>query len=242
MSLQLLLNDELAPITREIGFLEADAATVADNWLRWRAEGRGTKNDIYHRKEIDGSLQEVLLSLTPLTQGRRRWVLIPTKSNWTACFDNSWKGGDATPYLRALTNKFKYRGLRMLAEPTTIRGANKEHGRWGGLIMTIYGPEKTDWLNVVRTLSLINEGGRWKFHQSGTPMPFEKLEQYQAKRTKERLTETLFREYLAALELHPFDEEFYLPPEKGPAILLEHQLLPSTVERTFTLQDVKQYV
>jgi hypothetical protein len=100
------------------------------------------------------------------------------------------------------------RGLRVGVAPNTLR---KDKGRYGIVALEVYGPRQTDWLNYVRTLYAMNDGGRWVFGQSGEPFPFEKQEQYQSRRVKDRFTFGMLKEYLHHLGLSPFDEDFYLP-------------------------------
>ncbi|WP_146209611.1 hypothetical protein [Vitiosangium sp. GDMCC 1.1324] len=69
-------------------------------------------------------------------------------------------------------------------------------------------------------MSASNDGGHWVFDQSGEPFPFEKLEQYQARRVRDRFTFDMLKDYLRHLGLSPFEEDFYLP-EGAPAWLVE---------------------
>ncbi|WNG43884.1 hypothetical protein F0U60_07085 [Archangium minus] len=77
------------------------------------------------------------------------------------------------------------RGMRVVAVPHTLR---QDKGRYGTVIFELYGPQQTDWLNYLRTIYAMNDGGRWVFGQSGEPFPFEKLEQYQARKVRDRFT------------------------------------------------------
>jgi hypothetical protein len=74
------------------------------------------------------------------------------------------------------------RGLRVVAVPNTYR---KGKGRYGGVMLEVYGPHQTAWINTVRVVSAANDGGRWVFHQFGEPFPFEKVEQYHARRVRD---------------------------------------------------------
>jgi hypothetical protein len=126
--------------------------------------------------------------------------------------------------------------MRVVAVPHTIR---KDKGRYGAVMFELYGPNQTDWLNYLRTIYAANDGGRWVFGQSGEPFPFEKLEQYQARRVRDRFTFDMLKEYLSHLGLHPFEENFYLP-DGAPAWLVEKTgpVLPTYKE--FTLAQARE--
>lgn len=241
--MKLLLNDEFAPITRQIGFLQADHQAIASAFLGWMAEGI-RKDEVHHQRPVEGSIRDVLSSLLPLSDHRRRFVMVPTASSWTAYFDNGWKGTDSMSWVSYMSAKrLMCRGVRIVAQPKTLRGEGKdEQGSMGSLIFEVFGPEKPDWFSVIRSIGVINYWGRWKFETGGTPLPFEKSEHYQAKRVRDRFPEALFHEYLAALDLYPFDEDFYTPPDKPPAILNERALFPNEQENLYSLDDMRWYV
>jgi hypothetical protein len=56
------------------------------------------------------------------------------------------------------------RGLRVGAAPHTLR---KDKGRYGIIALEVYGPRQTHWINYLRTIYAMNDGGRWVFGQSG---------------------------------------------------------------------------
>jgi hypothetical protein len=95
-----------------------------------------------------------------------------------------------------------------------------ERRRYGMIALEVFGPRNIGLRNYVRALNAANDGGRWVFLQTGEPSPFEKLEQYQARRVKDRFTFDMLEEYLHQLGLSPFDEDFYLPAG-APAWLVE---------------------
>jgi hypothetical protein len=123
------------------------------------------------------------------------------------------------------------RGLRVVAVPHTLQ---KEKGRYGAVMLTVYGPHPT-----VRAVSASNDGGRWVFEQSGEPFPFEKVEQYQARKIRDRFTFDMLQEYLRHLGLTPFEEDFYLP-EGVPAWLVEKTGPVVPTHREFTLAQVRE--
>jgi hypothetical protein len=214
----LLLDDRWAPVTSEMGFLELDVEQTTRAFAAWQERLLAPEGVTVASRPITGSLEQVLSSLLPLTDSEtQRDLFIPTRSAWTAYVDNAYRGTDAASIMRYMARTLGCRGLRVVAVPHTLR---KDKGRYGAVMLSVYGPHETAGLNDVRTLGVSNDGGRWVFDQFGKPFPFEKLEQYQARRVRDRFTFEMLKEYLRHLGLSPFEEDFYLP-EGTPARLVE---------------------
>ncbi len=227
----LLLDDRWAPITSEMGFLEASAEHAARAFAAWQAGLQAPCGIAVEVRPVSGTLEQALSSLLPMTSPEtRRHLFMPTRSPWTAYVENGWGGTDAASPMRHMALTLGCRGLRVVAVPNTIR---KDKGRYGAVMLEVYGPHRTAWLNYVRALGASNDGGRWVFDQSGEPFPFEKLEQYQARRVRDRFTFDMLEEYLRHLGLSPFEEDFYLP-EGAPAWLVEKSgtFVPAQTEHT----------
>ena len=91
----------------------------------------------------------------------------------------------------------------------------------------------------MRSLAAANDGGRWVFDQFGEPFPFEKLEQYQARRLRDRFTFDMLQEYLHHLGLSPFEESFYLP-DGAPAWLVEKTGPLVRARKEYTLAEARE--
>lgn len=232
-----LLHDQFAPITSEIGFIETDPALAAEAFIKWQAPLQAPKVTI-SRKQVSVDLKSVLQSLLPLTSiEARRYLFVPTTSSWTAYFDNGWRGTDCSS-LSYFVTLIKSRGLRIAAVPNTK--TNKSgHGRYGALIFELYGPEETAQLNYLRTIALVNDGGKWVFQQSGHPLPFEEAESYTAPKIRDRFTLDLLSNYLKTLGLTPFEEDFYLPSNSS-AILVEKNGPFLKGVKEYTLEQARQ--
>ncbi len=239
--MRLLLGGRLAPITSTVGFLEApidDAVRAFVDWERSVHEPLGIS---VSQRPVTGGLEEVLPSLLPLTSVvRRRYLFIPTAGPWVAFFDNGHRGTDAFSVMSYLARGLRCRGMRVTAVPDTIEGEFVgARGEYGGLALEVYGPEKTHFLNYVRSISLVNDGGRWDFSQNGTPFPFEDVSRYAARRKKDRFTFEMLERYLSELGLSPFDEKFYLPDSAGAAQLVEKNGPAPPGLREYTLMEVR---
>jgi hypothetical protein len=183
-----------------MGFLELPCATAVDAFMSWR-EGL---NHRPVRRTLEGGL-EALRALLPLTTvDLRRWAFFEI-GNWTAFFDNGAQGTDAGPVGRHLARTIPCRALRAVAVPD-----GSPTWTYGATMLGIYGPEDTDFLNIVRSISACNDGGRWTFDANGTPQPFEDLEAYKKRRIKDRFTPKMLGSYLASLGLpRAFDPAAY---------------------------------
>jgi hypothetical protein len=73
-------------------------------------------------------------------------------------------------------------------------------------IMEVFGPDGTGPLLARRSIAAANDGGEWVFETTGTPLPFERADQYTRRRKSERFTPELLYEYLRRLEV-PIDVE-----------------------------------
>ena len=233
----MLLDDRWAPITSEMGFLELEAEQTARAFTAWEAGLQAPRGISVEARRVSGSLEQVLSSLLPIsTPETQRNLFIPTRSSWTAYVENGWGGTDAASPMRHMARTLGCRGLRVVAVPNTIR---RDKGRYGAVMLEVYGPHQTHWLNHVRTLYASNDGGRWVFGQSGEPFPFEQPERYQAKRVRDRFTFEMLKDYLHHLGLSPFEEDFYLP-QGSSAWLVERKGPVSPRHKDFTLAQARE--
>jgi len=234
----LLLEDRWAPVTSTMGFLELGAEQAAQAFATWQRELMTPRGITVEVLPVSGTLEQVLSRLLPLTSGerQRRYLFIPTRSAWTAYVENGWTGTDAASPMSYMARRLSIRCLRVVAVPHTLRG---DRGRYGAVMLEVYGPEQPGKIsNTVRALAAANDGGRWVFEQSGEPFPFEQVEQYQARRVRDRFTFEMLKDYLRHLGLAPFEEDFYLPP--GSCAWLIQKTGPfNTVLREYTLEEAR---
>ena len=233
----LLLEDRWAPVTSEMGFLELDAEQAVRAFATWQSELMTPRGITVEVLPVSGTLEQVLSSLLPLTSGEtQRELFIPTRSAWTAYVENGWTGTDAASPLRYMARRLSIRCLRVVAVPHTLRG---DHGRYGSVMLGLYGPERPGKIsNTVRALAAANDGGRWVFEQSGEPFPFEQVEKYQARRVRDRFTFEMLKDYLRHLGLAPFEEDFYMPPGSR-AWLIQKTGPFTTVGQDYTLEEAR---
>jgi hypothetical protein len=220
----ILLGGRYAPITDAVGFLEADFAHVVAADEHWRATLGG-----FRGRRVSGPLPKVLDALLPLTGPGVRHAWVQTAGRWTAYFDNSVLGSDTFGPVSYLARQLGCRGVAIgCREGTAKRGAAAS--------FDLYGPEPTGWLNVVRAVAAVEDGGRWEWSATGTAQPFEDVAAYRRRRVRDRLTPEMLAGYAEALGLRPSDESFY-----GPAgHLVENTGIAAPV-RTETLEQARAW-
>jgi hypothetical protein len=117
-----------------------------------------------------------------------RYVWLAAVSRWTAYFDNFVNGSDPFGPISYLAEVLKCRGVQIGFWPQTSTCE-------GGASFSLFGPEKTDWLNYIRSVSTINDGGRWRWNAKGSIQPFEDTDRYLAKTIQDRLTLDMIDRY-----------------------------------------------
>lgn len=211
-----LLSDRFAPVTSAIGFLQTPLETAADALLTWRRR----VTDGATAAELHEPLSDALRRLEPLTLGvRPRELLVATTSDWTARFDNGAHGGDPVSAVGYLCRVIGCHGVVVTSIPDTAGTKHETPGRYGAVQFEFYGPDMREFLNYIRTVEAVNDGGRWVFGADGEVQDFEDPEAYRRRRKRDRFTSDMLAEYTAALGLRPFDEDFYAPR----AVLVESE-------------------
>lgn len=203
-----LLDNRLAPLTHSWGFLEVPFRRAVDEAVRW-TETTVSKVNVRH---FEKPLADALCTLEPLITPPRKKLLLSTKSSWVAYFDNGINGGDPSSFVGYLSQHLKCRGLAVNCIPHTVSSTEKGgKGTYGAVGFELYAPEKRDWLNLERSITVMNDRGEWTFETNGTVQQFEKTERYKAKEIQDRFTSELLEEYCGALGIRLFDQDFYGP-------------------------------
>ena len=170
-------------------------------------------------------------ALPPLSASKRRRLFVETKSPWTACFQSGIDGSDPTPAMSVLAQQIGVIAMRVCS--------THNKAKWPAAIWEVYAPPSLGGdptSGYRRSVCAANDGGRWVFHQSGLPYPFEDISAYKAARKKDRFTHQLLERYLLEFGLTPFDDNFYVVNTKQPGIVLERPPWKNE-PRAFTLAD-----
>jgi hypothetical protein len=201
-----LLANKLAPLTFAWGFLETSLDAVTRAYVRWQ-------RIILHSVKvgtIDMPLADALQQLEPLDLGSQRVLFLSTKGRWTACFDNGARGGNPSSFVGELAQRLKVRGVACTCIPNTLtRRETGNRGTWGRVNFTLFAPEKRDFLNIERSVSVANDVRGWQFHSIGQVQEFEQVDRYAASRIADRFSAEMLEDYCRALGIDLFEEGFY---------------------------------
>jgi hypothetical protein len=104
----------------------------------------------------------------------------------------------------------KCRGLNVVCIPDrSDKDARDALRIYGAVGYSLYGPDKTDWLNRIRHVAVSNDVSGWEFAAAGEVQPYEKTENYTKRRVVDRLTAEMLESYCAALGIELFEANFY---------------------------------
>jgi len=206
-----IINNEFAPVTFSFGFVEASFPSLCEAFQEWHrtidAKYEGLKTEF---RTIVAPLGSALLSLEPLTTPLDRYLLVETKSSWTAIFANGLRVNDVCSPVSYLPLLLNCRGLEVGYAPDRSKSKRRDLIRkWGHTLFALYGPRNTDWLNRIRHLSVSNDVNGWSFSESGEVQPFEELDHYKKKRIQDRFTVEMLERYCRALGIELNQVDFY---------------------------------
>lgn len=234
MSSPTVEGDEFAPITSSIGFLRAPLDVVGDALERWRREIHGSADHV----PLSGGLREGVGRLEPLTGGgvMPRELLISTSNpEWTALLDCGLQGGDHSLTISYLAEVLTVAGVVVVSIPDAP-GDGATPPRYGARQLEMFSPVRTDFMNYVRTISVVNDWGRWRFDANGLIQDFEDVSAYSRRKVADRFTGQMLIDYCADLGLHPFDEGFFC----GPSRLVTNSSHPLAGSMVLTLRQVQE--
>jgi hypothetical protein len=182
--------------------------------------GLYTKNaEVREPAAVGVTLSAGLEFLTDGVDGQfpTRLLLVETRNSYTTVFNNAWRSKGWFEMAFPLTAENELSDVYFRSQASTIRKAEgKSRGQYGSVqFIRIASGE------IVRIVSLVNDGGRWVFSTQGAEQPFERLAAYSAPRKTDRFTNALLEDYLAAMELFPYRDDFYRVDEQHPAIGIE---------------------
>lgn len=203
-----------APVTTHMAFVEMPAAEFAEA-LFVRAEEITKMWGLpwqVKRQYLQEDLGKKLNALLPLSSVRSTKDLVSaTRSNWSAYIPNGYLGGDVHSTPSYLAGKLKIRTLTVILvedlpgeQPGSVqfvlcdgRRATEKETRHGIMYEC---PTRS---------VLAHKESRWEFSEYGEPLPFEEVNQYRAKKIKDRLTFEMVERYCGHLGVELFDPDYY---------------------------------
>jgi hypothetical protein len=179
----------LPPTTESVGYFACPGPALAE-WLvaelgpPWRS-----------RRVDGGPLRSLVEQLRP-GRGRRlsRYLLLPL-DGWTAMLNDASLGTDLGVLPSLAARRLGCRAMRAVAARPGQHGTG-----YPATILEVYDPAATGHpLRARRTISAADDGGTWRFDQSGEPFPFEDEQAYTRPLIGDRFTPELLERYLEQL-------------------------------------------
>jgi hypothetical protein len=223
-----------APLTSRVGFLNAPLERVAEEYESWMGGVLREYGSVLTRKRVLVHASDFVGLMEPLTvPATVRFLLLHVQNGWTAYFDNSKLGPDASPP-EVLARRLGCKGIVAAWVPHTkpAKFSGTPKGRYGQTRFSYYGFDE----GVRRTVAVTNDGGKWDFDAIGTPLPFERTETYNAKRVQDRFTPELLGEYMAHYGIDYFRLSFYFP---GEAVLFTRDAGTRAGLKEFTIEELQ---
>lgn len=237
---KLLLDNQYAPITSEVEFIECDMQVAIAAYLNWQEPIQAALGVQLKKREIVGDFPSKLESLLPLTSILNQRVLfLPTASRWTAYFGSGWRGNDSSA-ISYLCQEIGCRAVRALHAPHTLRKTSSgERGCYGATILEVYAdsPCNDSALNTLRSIYAVNDGGSWTFGAYGKQFDFEEVSQYNAARKRDRFSPDMLENYLRKLDIDFFSSDFY--SVERPACLISKVGPQPLGMKEYTLQEAR---
>lgn len=183
------------PTTETVGLFQCGAGRLA----RWISAGLDERWTV--RSASWDSIEALGAFLEP-GEPSARYVLVPW-GGWAAVLTDGPLGSDVgmLPSLAA-------REIGCVAIRATA--VDPASDRFGAVVLDVFDPLVTDdLLRCRRSISAVDDGGRWVFSQVGEPFEFEDLAAYGRRRIRDRFTIAMLSEYLRSLGV-PVDADLGL--------------------------------
>lgn len=202
------LLEHLHPMTREFGLIHAELQPTVDWFMDWRASITLPAS----ATPVQGDLESLVLQLLPLNSIQpRRFLFVAMRGGWTAFFDNGWKGTGAS-VCGLIAQRMKCHACRVVVGRHTLDHATgPNRGALGGRIIDYFGPEPTEWVNLIRSIYVCANENKWDFEETGARLPLERDAWYAPRKVRDRFTDMHLEELLAGLGVTPFDLSAYEP-------------------------------
>lgn len=189
------------------GFLKTGLPQASEAFRSWLKSYSSHFETIY----LDGSLDKTLEQMQPLTLPASKRLLISTQSNWIACFENGVKGADLLSFMSILTTHLNCEGLVIrCATDKRMYSPHDKNEHFTNLGFDVFAPGAGDSVGPIRSVSLTQYYGKWKFKQGGNLLRGEIAEQYKMNPVQRRVTLESIDTFCHSLGLSPFAPSFYL--------------------------------
>ena len=212
-----LFRNGYAPLTTSLYFLKSDFRSIADlslSYFRAWAKGEWTVGS----EPVMGGMEELVRGLEPLRSSATRFLVVPTKSPWTAMFSNCRDGMEQS-LPSVLARRLQCGFLRVVDAPghDEVRVAPTSMPAR----MFSFSADPSQPAGAYRVVELLMEDG-WEFEERGSPLPGEDTSVYRARRLRDRFPHSQLRALCLLVGTRPFELDFYDPTSAGAIRLFEN--------------------
>lgn len=214
---------DFGKFSSSFGLVKSPGKLVAESFLAWQNEilrewGFELKLEVRQEK-LDDALGALFPRTAPIVT---KYLFWPLNESWTLYFDNGVNGTDAGPP-NVLSSRLGVDAMRVVMADEILNPSSGQIAQYRATILEYHsrGVEQ-------RHIFVANDGGKWKFGESGEPFPFENTAAYKAKSIKDRFTNAMLLGYLKELGAGISNDQS-VHAEHGPCYLLtKHGKMPAT--------------
>lgn len=205
-----LFENGYAPLTTNLFFLKSDFRSIADlslSYFRSWAKGEWpVGSDL-----VGGGLEELIRGLEPLRSSATRFLVVPTRSPWTAMFSNCRDGMEQS-LPSVLARRLHCAFLRVVDAPGSDEVRRAPVAMPARMFNYVADMSRED--AASRDIELLVEDG-WEFEERGSPLPGEDTSVYRARRLRDRFPHSQLRALCLLVGTRPFELDFYDPTSAG---------------------------
>lgn len=207
-------NDFISLISSGFCAFRARHTDIVHAFTEWQTAILAPLGDSVVSAKLSGNADSLVSALYPLVSPvRTRNLFMDGGDGWIVALDNGFRGTDAG-VAPVLSRRCECQSVRAVSLAHTMK-PKEGVGVYGAEIFESY-----ECGTRVRTIFCANDGGRWKFGQSGTPYPVEDLSRYTRRAVRERFTHTELVALLKHLQIRAFEPDWYLQSGVGRATLV----------------------
>jgi hypothetical protein len=185
------------------GLVEASFERTADGF---GAQAHADASQIRVVK-VTSSAAEAVDHLSLRTHPATRLVLVD-RGGWTGALTNHRNGSDFSDYQYSAARSLGVRTIRVVDSNARwwTRDGLRERLAYEARIFELHGHDDS----TLRSITCADDGGRWVFETSGSPLPIEASFDYDAPRKKDRFTRNNLRALLTAVGPGPLTDATFL--------------------------------
>jgi hypothetical protein len=227
----MILRTSLPRLTTSFGAIQCEPEAAAEAYVGWQAPILAPHGMRLTVKAQRGGFDAVLKMLLPLTAPiATRFVFAPLEGGWTLFVDNSILGTDASSAMRVLAQLAGVPAARVTCKEDRPKGDDESVSeQFGARIVEVYAPDGS----ALRSVFAANDGGRWRFGETGERLPFERPGDYEAKRVKERFTESALLHFLCGLGIADRERGICVTTEGTSTLIEKMGALPASLREYF---------